>query len=146
MKFISQKRNISTLLISLSITLFSCTTDSVNDITLQDNIIGVWDVIGIEFTHPDFESQSATSVQGTITFNDDGTGKEDYSYVANLGVTLSRNQSFQWISTIESIIINPGTADEMIWQRLENNTLNQRNRYTDKLGITYTISLENEAR
>jgi len=142
MKKIVLQSGIFFLTIFLLFTACSSSDDNSNTINpVTNNLIGTWNVTVIIAVHPQLGQASASDIQGTIEFRENGSGKEDYSYTA-FGMSFSETDSFNWVSTSANIITDPGTNAELIWDRVANTTTRQIASYTDEDGVNFTLTLE----
>lgn len=128
----------------LLLVLISCSKDedgTDDNPMIGNNLTGTWQVVKIVGQHASFGTEEATDVTGTIRFNDNGTGKENYSFRV-MDVPVFENDDFTWISTSSQIVTDPGESSEQTWTRLVNTSSKQEARYGADDGFTYTFTLE----
>ncbi len=110
-------------------------------------LVGTWnvDLIQVSGSIGGIGISETVTPTGTITFNSDFTGKENYSYnVPGIG-NITENDNFTWRSSAATITFDPGDVDESVWTREINEQNRQRGKYTESetgegLAITITIS------
>lgn len=121
--------------------LFNCSKNS-DDNSTSNQLLGEWNVTQIIILYPELEEVQAENVTGTITFDENGTGIEDYSYsIEIIDIIFSETESFTWTSNNSSIITDPGTDTELTWDRIENQSNLQIASYINSDGIRYTLTL-----
>lgn len=122
--------------------LSSCSSDDDGGGSVNP-LVGTWNVSEIQASNVSTGSVDAV-VSGTITFNADGTGQQNYSWTA-LGATVNESSAFTWVSSSSTITFDPGDVDQTIWTRLENTANRQRGKYQriedgEVIDITITIT------
>lgn len=136
------KRIVVALVIVISV---SCSSNDNNPppITLGGNsLVGTWNVTKIVYVNSFTGTVEPDDVEGTITFNSNDTGRENYRYTIS-GTTIPNISNFTWRSTNTQIVFDEGTDDEAVWVRLENTNTKQIGRYDESSGnTTITITIE----
>jgi ribosomal protein S4E len=96
-----KKMTFSILVIASAIFLTSCNKEK----QLSRRLEGVWNLDKIEYTDAEDATWSYSLTNaGTIEFNEDKSGKFNYSYTVN-GETYKNSESFKWENTEETVII-----------------------------------------
>ena len=122
--------------------ILSCNGSDDNPPPTSNNVlVGTWNVIKIIYDNTT-TGVIEPDVTGTITFNTDGTGRENYTYTV-LGIPIPNVSNFTWRSTNTQIIFDEGTSDEAVWGRVQNTSNLQVGRFEESTGNTnITITIE----
>lgn len=131
-----------TFVLGVMLMISSCSSDDDGGGNVNP-LIGTWNVTEIQASSANVGTVDAV-VSGTITFNADGTGQQNYAWTA-LGVTVNEGNTFTWVSSSSTITFDPGDVDQTIWTRLENTANRQRGKYQriedgQVIDITITIT------
>lgn len=106
--------------------LLACTFSLVLSISgcdpgIDKVLVGTWNVTRVEGTFtsggtslPPIVDEDPT---GTITFRNNGTGEQNYSYSLN-GTSYPQTGSFSWSATNDLIIIERTNDADMEWTRI----------------------------
>jgi len=103
MKTITENLLMMTLILSLCFTT-SCQKDS--ELLLTEDIIGVWDVTGGEmlvYNNGDLEDVVKIKTKGTVTFNADGTGVDNFTLTFRGNKELL-DETYNWELKGENIL------------------------------------------
>ena len=133
-----------TLLISVSLVALS--TGCEDDEIITDNLdtsllIGTWNLQKVEYKV--LIATQEGDANGTITFNEDGTGKNDYTYTVQ-GSTQVKEDEFNWEADGASIIFDKGTQFENTWTWRVNTEETQEARFVDKdpsSGVEFEVTV-----
>ncbi len=110
-----------------------------------NNIVGTWQVdnVALEGQIGGINVNEQVNPTGTITFNSDFTGKENYTYtIPNLNIPIVENDQFKWTSSGNQLMIDPGDVDQQNWVRTINEANNQKGSYQVVDGSTnYTVTI-----
>jgi hypothetical protein len=132
------------LFATIALILQGCTKDD-----LDPALFGTWQVTRVEGLYyinnsPTFPL-SDNSPSGTVRFDRNGTGRQDYSFQL-LGNTNTQTGAFKWTATDTQILIDLKDDPDMVWQRVTKLTNKQVATYTHVVdGSTrwdYTLTLE----
>jgi len=125
--------------------LHGCSKDE----NLDPALYATWQVTKVEGLYywngvPTFPV-SDNAPTGTVKFEDDGTGYQNYSYEIN-GTTHQHIGSFTWEANDNEIRIDRVDEPDMVWQRVANLTNKQVATYTHVVDANskwdYTLTLE----
>ena len=135
------------LLFLISISILSNACKKQED--LDPVLYGTWNVTKVEgvyylnnipVTYPVDNNPT-----GTINFNSNGTGKQDYSY-SIAGTVYPQNSNFIWEANAQQITIDRTNEPDMTWTRVLNEANKQVATYTYVVDATqkwdYTLTLE----
>ncbi len=133
----------SLFIISASMGTVACGED--DDPPSTNNLIGTWQVDNVRLTGriAGIEVDENVNPSGTITFNSDFTGKENYSYtIPNLNIPIVERDDFTWTSNGNQLVIDPGDVDQQDWTRTINEAKSQVGSYQIVDGTTnYTVTI-----
>lgn len=116
---------------------------------IDKELVGTWNVEKVEvdviLNGQLFANESDTMPTGTVTFNSNGKGEQNYSYSYE-NTMYFQTGTFRWSATDEFIIIERATESDMEWRRITKtsnkqvatfNVLKNADQSTD-----YTLTLE----
>ena len=136
-----------TIPIAFAVLMFSsCGKDSEK---LDEVLFGTWNVTNVEgqqYTNGNAGwNLSDNDPEGTITFNENGWGSQDYSFTI-FGSTQTFNNNFSWEANESEIRINRLNQPDMIWVRETNENNRQIATYNIVVDADenwdYTLTLE----
>lgn len=130
----------------VTIILTSCNS---HEIDPNEKLVGTWEVTKVEGRQKTSGNDGIVLTDnnptGSIIFEDNGTGKQDYSFTL-WGNSYPNVNNFFWTSNDSEIIIDLWGDDDMIWARSENSENKQIATYdivvNEMLTIEYTLTLE----
>lgn len=132
---------------ALAVALVGCSKEK----RLENRIEGVWNVS--ELSVSSSGSSGFTYVAedpGTITFYDDGTGKNDLTYEVDFGsytYEVDDDTSFEWVNTEETVVMTAETEDgedSTVWTVVQNDRKTQLWTSVDEDGNHVEILLIKE--
>ena len=127
--------------------LFSCKKE---DEKLDEVLFGTWNVTKVTGRYVNNGSPTNTTYTdsnptGTITFRENGTGEQNYSYTF-FGTSYPQTGSFIWEANESNIIIKQNNEDDLLWRREVNEPNKQEATYNipgqGSTSIDYTLTLE----
>jgi uncharacterized membrane protein len=84
-------------------------------------LFGTWTVTKVEGTlnvsGSAFSNAEDISPVGTVEFNNNGTGEQNYSFTFN-GTVYQQTGTFSWEANTDEIIINRSGEPDLIWTRV----------------------------
>lgn len=126
------------------VSLQSCVKEN-----LDKQLFGTWNVTKVEGALFVNGTQFFTAVDnnptGTVKFNNDGSGEQNYSYT--LAATVyPQTGSFTWEANDDQIIIDRVNDPDMVWERISSSDSKQVAKYNFVVDATqnwdYTLTLE----
>lgn len=132
------------LVSALVLTLPACNKDKLDEV-----LFGTWNVTAVEGQYYLNGNAGATvqgqNVTGTVKFNSNGTGEQNYSFSA-FGSNQSHTGAFTWESSDDEIIILQSGEPDLIWTRVTNQSNLQVATYNVVVDANenwdYTLTLE----
>lgn len=136
----------ATVILFFLITFSSCSKD---DADFDGNLTGKWNVTKVEGQQ--YVNGNAgiylqdNSPTGYIEFKSNGKGEQNYSFTL-FGTSYPQVANFTYTSTENSIIVKRFGEDDLVWNRLTNETNIQVASYEIPVDasttIEYTLTLE----
>ena len=116
---------------------------------LDKVLFGTWSVTKVEGTlnvnGSSFFSAEDNNPVGTVKFNSNGTGEQNYYFTFN-GTQYPQESTFSWESSQDEIIVNRTSEPDMIWVRIIDSDNKQKVSYNNVVDATqnwdYTLTLE----
>jgi len=122
------KRILPLLMLISMVGLSSCINKN-----LDKQLFGTWNVTKVEGTFTIagivLPTVSDPEPTGTVTFNRNGTGKQNYTFTAN-GTSYSNTDNFNWKATNTEIIIERPNDTDLVWKRIMDTDEKQVTSYT----------------
>lgn len=118
------------LFISMGMILLSCSR----------GVVGTWRIVSYEESQPGQTSVVLSNI-GTITFNKNGTGNTEISYVI-MGIPVEDKHSFKWYQGQQSITIEGTDSDiAKVWFIMERKAKTMKLKSTDGTNQIHRMTL-----
>ncbi len=130
-------KNLSLIVLMIGLSLFFFTSCEKEEATLNDHLIGTWNVVEVQATVYLFGiplSDTDQDPTGTMTFNDTGWATQDYSF-SILDSMYTQTGSFTWRPDGDQVFVNENFSNPLIWNRSINEANMQKATYSDTISI-----------
>ncbi len=133
----------------LALFIIFASMQSCVDKNLDKILFGTWNVAKVEGVRNEsgasvFAAEDNSPI-GTITFNRDGSGEQNYGFTFD-GVTYPQTGEFTWEASDEEIIILRSSESDMVWTRIFDTENRQVASYNMVIDATtnwdYILTLE----